>query len=143
MVKERLGLGTRAGEEQRGEQDVARRADWRQEATPTRGAGCSGLEQPPLRELPVMRKARRSPVSRYDCQERLIRDAMIYYDVQVDGRSQRFMARVWRLTPGRVSQIVKDMRQKAAEMPGGDAAIEELVLVVRDRSGRSQTEQTL
>jgi hypothetical protein len=68
---------------------------------------------------------------------------MIYHDVRIEGKSQRFLARIWRLTPGRVSQIVKDMRQRAAEMPGGDWAIDQFVQRVRDRSRRSRTEQTV
>ncbi|MCU0877483.1 MAG: hypothetical protein MUF06_06845 [Pirellulaceae bacterium] len=108
-----------------------------EETGSTRGAGCSGPEQPTLR------KVRRSPASRFDSDERLIRDAMIYHDVRIEGKSQRFLARIWRLTPGRVSQIVKDMRQRAAEMPGGDWAIDQFVQRVRDRSRRSRTEQTV
>ena len=139
MSAERLGLGADGRGEgfgERGAPDDTRREDRGGESASPRGAGRSGPERPTLR------KARRSPVSRFDHQERLIRDAMIYHDVRITGKSQRFLARVWELTPGRVSQIVKDMRQQAAAMPGGDAMIDQFVQLVRDSSRRSQTEQS-
>jgi hypothetical protein len=61
---------------------------------------------------------------------------MIYHSVLVEGRSQRRVAQIWRLTPGRVSQIVKAMCRMAAFVPDGHAQILELVEVWREANSR-------
>jgi hypothetical protein len=125
-MREGLGLGTRAREEGRGEglwvrgedgwpaephrpgkREANPDVDWHaavmHESTSSRGAERSGTERTTLRKRWV----------RLSDTVRRVRDAMIYHAVLVEGRSQRRVAQIWRLTPGRVSQIVKDMCQIA------------------------------
>jgi hypothetical protein len=153
-MREELGLGARAREERRGEdrwpavppmpgRGVAEPdADWRaapgQDKASSRGAGCSGPEQPTLCEQSTLpeRPAVRKRWVRLTDSEQAVRDSMIYHAVLVEGRSQRRVAQIWRLTPGRVSQIVKDMRRMAAFVPDGHAQIVELVEVWREANSR-------
>jgi hypothetical protein len=125
-MREGLGLEARAREEGRGEglwvrgedrwpaeppvpgrREANPDVDWRSavvhEGTSSRGAERSGTERSTLRKRWV----------RLSDTVRRVRDAMIYHPVLVEGRSQRRVAQIWRLTPGRVSQIVKDMCQIA------------------------------
>jgi hypothetical protein len=47
----------------------------------------------------------------------VIRDMMIYHDVEIRRSPQRRVARIWKLSPARVSQIVKQFGRDLRESP--------------------------
>jgi hypothetical protein len=129
---EGLGLETRAGEER----GVARHSASDDKAPSSRGAGCSGPEQPTLRrsgteqttladdskaETRRKRSAAASKARRrrmdFDAVEQEVRDRLIYQQVKAESRSQRSVARIWGISEARVSQIMHEMRRKVANNP--------------------------
>jgi hypothetical protein len=126
MRSERLGLGADGRCEQerrgeglgaRGEENVARRADWRQKSALARGAGCSGPEQLTLGEQPTLAERPRRWGWGLTGEERVIRDMMIYHAVEIRRSPQRRVARIWKLTPARVSQIAKQFGRDLRDSP--------------------------
>jgi hypothetical protein len=124
-MSEGLGLGAagrgeqerREGSGARGEEGASRRADWRQESALARGAGCSGPEQPTLGERRTLVARPRRWGWGLTGEERVIRDMMIYHAVEIRRSPQRRVARIWKLTPARVSQIVKQFGRDLRDSP--------------------------
>jgi hypothetical protein len=113
MAGERQGLGARAREDGKGGTD----GRWPSPATSaqdggsTRGAGRSGPERPTLAERP------RRWGWGLTGEERVIRDMMIYHAVEIRRSPPRRVARIWKLTPARVSQIVKQFGRDLRDSP--------------------------
>jgi hypothetical protein len=89
-----------------------------QEAASSCGAGCSGPEQPTLPEQPTSKpKKPRKRAVRLDKADRAVRDPMIYQQVRGEMRSVRSVAKMWKISAARVSQIVSDENRKIANSP--------------------------
>jgi hypothetical protein len=57
-------------------------------------------------------------------EERVIRDLMIYHAVEIKRSPQHRVARTWKLSPARVSQIVKEIGRDWRECPTLNETIE-------------------
>jgi hypothetical protein len=108
------------------EQDVARGAATIEKSLSSHGPTPQRPEGPILVERSTLAERRRQRRARPPEIDRVVRDTMIYHAVRFELQPQRRVALIWRLSEGRVSQIVKEFSRKVAENPELDDVLQRM-----------------